>query len=113
MHLGLINAQALRAEHDQTVRTLENLIRHDSEHAELYRGCFDKLCTGSAYEMDRCRPDPDRLDPSRRRIRPQAGPAPVSSDHSRRVCAADTWNRDVAVSNLVAFPVRKYPAGSG
>lgn len=46
LYQSLINAQARQAEHDQTVRTLQDLIQHDPERADLYRGCLDKLRTG-------------------------------------------------------------------
>ena len=46
LYQSLINAQARQAEHDQTVRTLRYLIKRDPEHADLYRGCLDKLRTG-------------------------------------------------------------------
>ena len=32
-----------QAEHDRTVRTLEDLIEHDPDRADLYRGCLAKL----------------------------------------------------------------------
>lgn len=43
MNLDLIEAQARLAEHDRTVRTLEDLIKHDPDRADLYRRCLVRL----------------------------------------------------------------------
>ena len=46
MCLDLMAAQSRLAEHIRTARTLEDLIQRDPAHAELYRGCLEKLRTG-------------------------------------------------------------------
>jgi hypothetical protein len=49
MYLDLMAAQSRLAEHIRTIRTLEDLIQHDPGHAELYRGCLEKL--GEGYDL--------------------------------------------------------------
>jgi hypothetical protein len=46
MYLDLMEAQFNTAEHDRTIQTLESLVKSDPEHAELWRGCLEKIRAG-------------------------------------------------------------------